>query len=287
MYSELFHKEVPSEKPGLCEGLAWKKSRHWNRKWLSLWGLEPSKVSRIRAFNWWGFGADLLLKFSDNCQRASASWLLMGLRSATGGVWNAGVETGIGASTQSGSSSIWGIMVGSIPWNSEGSTGGGDERGRTRVWGVPDWRRLDLLGRPEVKWLIVQSARGMELLPEEGAADWRDIRIKTRQEPVWVCKFCQEWNSGGRRYKVIVRNPTPFQSNIQCQRGMYLVMIERRLWQTIKDVGAENDLLNDLSFNLYVAPWSPVVRLVVYFGVVEVVKTEVLRSRVKEPEWTK
>jgi len=86
---------------------------------------------------------------------------------------------------------------------------------------------------------------------------------------------------------VIVRNPTPFQSNIQCQRGMYLVMIERRLWQTIKDVGAENDLLNDLSFNLYVAPWSPVVRLVVYFGVVEVVKTEVLRSRVKEPEWTK
>jgi len=51
---------------------------------------------------------------------------------------------------------------------------------------------------------------------------------------------------------------------------------ERRLQQTVKDVGAENDLLNDLGFNLCVAPWSPVMRLVMYFGVVEVVKTEVL-----------
>jgi len=51
---------------------------------------------------------------------------------------------------------------------------------------------------------------------------------------------------------------------------------ERRLWQTVKDVGVENDLLNDLGFNLYVAPQSLVVRLVTYFGVVEVVKTEVL-----------
>jgi len=63
-------------------------------------------VSGIRAFDWWGFGADPLLRFSDICRRASASWLLMGLRSATGRVWNAGVGTGIGASTQSGSSSI-------------------------------------------------------------------------------------------------------------------------------------------------------------------------------------
>ena len=51
---------------------------------------------------------------------------------------------------------------------------------------------------------------------------------------------------------------------------------ERRLRRTVKDIGAENDLLNDLGFNLCVAPQSPVVRLVVYFGVVEVVKTEVL-----------
>ena len=51
---------------------------------------------------------------------------------------------------------------------------------------------------------------------------------------------------------------------------------ERRLWQTVKDVGVENDLLNDLGFNLCVAPQSLVVRLVMYFGVVEVVKTEVL-----------
>ena len=51
---------------------------------------------------------------------------------------------------------------------------------------------------------------------------------------------------------------------------------ERRLWQTVKDVRAENDLLNNLGFNLCVVPQSPVVRLVTYFEVVKVVKTEVL-----------
>jgi len=32
---------------------------------------------------------------------------------------------------------------------------------------------------------------------------------------------------------------------------------------------------------------TPVVRLVAYFGVKKVIKTEVLRSRVKDPEWTR
>ena len=59
---------------------------------------------------------------------------------------------------------------------------------------------------------------------------------------------------------------------------------ERRLWWTVKDVGAENDLLNDLGFNLCVVPWSPVMRLVAYFGVVEVIKTEVLSGQVEELE---
>jgi len=54
---------------------------------------------------------------------------------------------------------------------------------------------------------------------------------------------------------------------------------ERRLWQTGKDIKAENDLLNDLDFNLCVVPQSPVVRLVMYFGVREVVKTEVLSGK--------
>ena len=58
-------------------------------------------------------------------------------------------------------------------------------------------------------------------------------------------------------------------------------MIEIRLRRGGKDVGTESDLLNNLSFNLCVAPRSPVVRLVAYFGVREVAKTEVLRSRVK------
>ena len=68
---------------------------------------------------------------------------------------------------------------------------------------------------------------------------------------------------------------------------IYLAMIERRLWWTVKDVGAENDLLNDLGFNLCVAPRSLVVRLVAYFRVKEIVETKVLRSRVKESEWTR
>jgi len=59
---------------------------------------------------------------------------------------------------------------------------------------------------------------------------------------------------------------------------------ERRLWQTGKDIGAENDLLNDLGFNLYVVLQSPVVRLVTYFRVREVVKTEILSGQVEESE---
>jgi len=59
---------------------------------------------------------------------------------------------------------------------------------------------------------------------------------------------------------------------------MYLAMIKIRLRRWGKDVGVESDLLNDLGFNLCIAPRSLVVRLVVYFGVREVAKTEVLRS---------
>ena len=58
---------------------------------------------------------------------------------------------------------------------------------------------------------------------------------------------------------------------------------KRILRWTVKDVGAENDLY-DLGFNLCVAPRSPVVRLVAYFGVVEVVETEVLSGQVEESE---
>jgi len=90
-----------------------------------------------------------------------------------------------------------------------------------------------------------------------------------------------------QRYKMIGRNYTPFWSDVLHQRRMYLAIIERRLWQRGKDIGVENNLLNDLGFNLCVAPWSLVVKLVAYFGVKEVVKTEVLRDRVKELKWTR
>jgi len=89
---------------------------------------------------------------------------------------------------------------------------------------------------------------------------------------------------GKRKYGVIDRNYTPLRSNVQRRRRMYLAMIERRLQRRDKDVGAENDLLNDLGFNLCVVPQSPVVRLVAYFGVEEVVKTEVLSDQVEELE---
>jgi len=98
---------------------------------------------------------------------------------------------------------------------------------------------------------------------------------------------CQVRNSEEWKWKIIDRNYTPFWNNVQRRREMYLAIRERRLrWQD-KVVGAESDLLNDLGFNLYVAPRSLVVRLVAYFGVEKVAKTEVPESRVKESEWTR
>jgi len=70
-----------------------------------------------------------------------------------------------------------------------------------------------------------------------------------------------------RRYKIIDRNYTSFQSNVLRQRRKYLAIVEGRLRQRGRDIEVENDLLNNLGFNLCVAPRSPVVRLVAYFGV--------------------
>jgi len=67
----------------------------------------------------------------------------------------------------------------------------------------------------------------------------------------------------------------------------YLIVIakpERRLWWADKDVGVENNLLNDLGFNLCITSQSLVVRLVTYFRVMKVVKTEVLSGQVEELE---
>jgi len=89
------------------------------------------------------------------------------------------------------------------------------------------------------------------------------------------------------KWRIIDRNYTPFRSKVQRRRGMYLAIRERRLRRQDKDVGAESDLLNNLGFNLCVALWSLVVRLVAYFRVEEVAKTEVPESRVKESEWTR
>jgi len=92
-------------------------------------------------------------------------------------------------------------------------------------------------------------------------------------------KGCQGQNFGGRRYRIIDKKYTLEQSNVLCQRRILLsnsINPKRRLWWTGKNVGAENNLLNDLGFNLCVVPQSPVMRLVTYFGGIEVIKTEVL-----------
>jgi len=94
--------------------------------------------------------------------------------------------------------------------------------------------------------------------------------------------ICQARNSEERKWKIIDRNYTPFWSNVQRRREMYLAIRERRLRRQDKDVRVESDLLNDLGFNLCVALQSLVVRLVTYFGVEKVAKTEVPESRVKE-----
>jgi len=119
--------------------------------------------------------------------------------------------------------------------------------------------------------------------------------IYSRYSPVFPMLYqlyhslpsCQGWNPKERKWRIVDRNYTLFWSNVQRWRGMYLAMIEKRLRRWGKDIGAESDLLNDLGFNLCVAPRSPVVRLVAYFGVREVAKTEVPRSQVKELEWTR
>ena len=56
---------------------------------------------------------------------------------------------------------------------------------------------------------------------------------------------------------------TEKQSNILCQKRILLSNSgnsKRRLQWRVKDIGAEYDLMNNLGFNLCVAPWSPVVR---------------------------
>ena len=51
-----------------------------------------------------------------------------------------------------------------------------------------------------------------------------------------------------------------------------------RLWQQVKDVRAEYDLMNDLGFNLCVVPWSPVMRWLRILEWKEVIRGEVLRE---------
>jgi len=71
---------------------------------------------------------------------------------------------------------------------------------------------------------------------------------------------------------------SPEWNNILCWRGILLsnsINSKGRLWQKVKDVGAEYDLMNDLGFNLCVVPWSPVMRWSCISEWREVVREEV------------
>jgi len=69
----------------------------------------------------------------------------------------------------------------------------------------------------------------MELLPEEGAADWRDIRVKHDRNRCESVNSVKDGILEERKYGIIDRNYTPFQSNVLRRRGMYSAIIERRL----------------------------------------------------------
>jgi len=86
----------------------------------------------------------------------------------------------------------------------------------------------------------------------------------------------QRTEEQSNRYKC-----TPEWSNVLCGRGILLsdsINPKRRLWQQVKDVGVEYDLMNDLGFNLCVAPQSPVMRWSCILEWREVIKGEVLRE---------
>ena len=59
-----------------------------------------------------------------------------------------------------------------------------------------------------------------------------------------------------------------------------------RLWQTEKMLEQSMTLMNNLGFNLCVAPWSLVVMLVAYFGVEESHQNKGPKKVEQELEWT-
>jgi len=99
-------------------------------------------------------------------------------------------------------------------------------------------------------------------------------------------KILSRTEFGGTEVKIIDRIPSVPENCTTSERN---ILSDDRKKTPVTSQGhrEESDLLNDLGFNLCVAPRSLVMRLVAYFGVREVAKTEVLRNQVKESEWTR
>ena len=73
------------------------------------------------------------------------------------------------------------------------------------------------------------------------------------------------------------------------ENRQHLTIIEKskkKLWQKEKGVGVEYDLMNDLGFNLCVAPQSLVMRLVAYLGVERSCQNRGPKEIEQELEWT-
>jgi len=78
-----------------------------------------------------------------------------------------------------------------------------------------------------------------------------------------------------------VNNVSYFDNNVLCWRRILLsdsINSKGRLWQKVKDIGAEYNLMNDLGFNLCVASWSPVVRWLCILEWREVIREKVLKE---------
>ena len=72
------------------------------------------------------------------------------------------------------------------------------------------------------------------------------------------------------------------------ENRQHLTIIEKskkKLWQKEKGVGVEYDLMNDLGFNLCIAPQSLVMRLVAYFGVERSCQNRGPKEIEQELEW--
>jgi len=99
--------------------------------------------------------------------------------------------------------------------------------------------------------------------------------------------LCQGRSSGGQRYRMIDRNYTPERSNVLRWREVLLSDNRKKTLADRQGCRSGEQLVERSWLQLmYCAPVSSR-KVVAYFGVMEVIKTEVLGRQIKELEWTR